>query len=410
VVDERPPLVAPALLLANLIWFFVGVVVAGRLGVPLWGYLWRGNTAVLERLGAVSAPDLLRGEWWRLGTCCFVHGMVWHAAVNLYSLGVAGSVAELLWGRWRALVIYAVSGLGGSCLAMALRPLDPATGAAVILVGASGAICGLLAAIIAWFLLFRRSLKRKVAADLAWRLWLVFAASVAVSFIPGVSWEGHLGGAAAGFAAAVLLYAIRFGGRAHRVLAAVLLVGLPVASVAGLQTAMKSGERWAPLRDRLAAGSHPDVLPLLEAIRPEAVHPVETEAARFLMLGPKRRTPERTAELRRKVEAVRLAAVDAEKRLALPTGIPAIDVDRPKWVAFAQARAESATLLVTMLNANEVPDEAAWKAWGDSRRHADRLWAEAVVHAAAVKPAAPPPPLPLPPRDRTRDPAPGLDQ
>ena len=87
------------------------VVMSVLFGVGVGDYLSGKSPATLSLLGAVSSIDLMRGEWWRLLTCCFVHVGVLHLLANMLALGMMGPLAELLWGRWRLLVIYAVSGL-----------------------------------------------------------------------------------------------------------------------------------------------------------------------------------------------------------------------------------------------------------------------------------------------------------
>lgn len=380
VVDLRPPIVTPALLLANLIWFFVGMVVAVRLGVPLGSYLLRSDPAVLSKLGAVAAPDLLRGEWWRLATTCFVHIGIVHLIVNMIALGTVGPLAELLWGRWRFGVVFAVSGLAGSCLAMALHPVGP-NNAVTVLAGASGAIWGVMTSLLVWLLVFRHRLPPALVADWFRRLGIVFVLNGAINFVPGISWQAHLGGAAAGFVAAGLVNALRHGDRPRRVSAAVLLVALPGLCVGGLVAAMKSGESWVPFRPRPGAPvpPTPDAGRLLAALQPSVVRPAEAEVTRFLLLTPAKRSPERKAELRGMVEAVRRVAAEALTRLSHMTGDPATDEQRSKQKAFAAARVKSFDLLLAMLDANTIPDAAVWKAWGNSRREADRLWAEVGV-------------------------------
>src|SRR5262249_36926865 len=38
---------------------------------------------VIHKSGAVRVPDLVRGEWWRLLTCCFVHFGIIHLGMNM---------------------------------------------------------------------------------------------------------------------------------------------------------------------------------------------------------------------------------------------------------------------------------------------------------------------------------------
>jgi membrane associated rhomboid family serine protease len=374
------------MVVANVLWFIVGLAVAVRLGVPVGRYLWSGEPAVLHRLGAVTAADLVHGEWWRLATCCFVHVGVLHLLGNMFALGMMGPLAELLWGRGRMLVIYAVSGLAGSCLAMAVHPLGE-TGAPVLLAGASGAIWGVLGSLVAWVLLFRPYLPAEVAADLSRRLMVVVVLNVGVSLLPDISWEAHLGGGVAGFVAAGLLNAARFGGRSRRAWALVALALLPVACAGGLAAMAKVGGRWEPVRYRIAADVEAayasafrrDVGPLLDALTPEATRPVEQQAIFLLLRDPGKRNPNDVAAVRAKIESLRATAANAEVRTGgPPTGAERIDRRRERARAFAAARRKSFDLLLGMLGPAQAPDPPALRAWGDARREADRLWEELV--------------------------------
>jgi membrane associated rhomboid family serine protease len=228
----RPPVAVPGLLMANAVWFFICAVWGIRWGLTLTDSLWRGHPEVLHRFGAVRGTDLLAGEWWRLFTCCFVHVGALHLLLNLFALAMMGPLAELLWGRGRLLLIYVLSGLGGSALAMAIRP-DP------LLAGASGAIWGIQMSLFVWLWAFRDRLPSDVAADWLRRLTVVFLLNAAGSLLPNVSWEGHLGGGLAGLLTAGLLNAARSGGRGRRLAAWLLLTLLPAVCVLGWRG------RWA---------------------------------------------------------------------------------------------------------------------------------------------------------------------
>ena len=381
-LDPRPPLVVPALFVANLLWFFVGLVIVLRAGQPVWPYLSEGNKEVLHRIGAVSGSTLLEGEWWRLATSCFVHIGGAHLLFNLFALVMVGPLAELLWGRWRLVVIYLLSGLAGSCLAMALKPDS-------LLAGASGAIWGVLMSLVAWFMLFRPYLPPDVVADSTRRLTVVIVLNAMLSFLPGISWQGHLGGAAAGFVAAWLLNAMRFGDRPRRVLAFALLLALAVGSVGGLVLAMNRGQSWAAYRQKVADDQHRlaaataavafdrDVAPLIEQLPPELVKPVEDKAVFQLIRPGERRNAARVAEVRAKLTELKSAADAAVAHLAVPSvGVEAVDRYRERAKAFAEARSGSLALLLAMFDSPAIPDDNAWAAWTTSRRNANVLWVQ----------------------------------
>ena len=405
-IDPRPPVVTPALLLANVLWFFTGLVLAYRAGVSVWDYLAGRNPAVLDRLGGVTGWNLLAGEWWRLGTSAFVHIGLLHLVLNVAAIGMMGPLAELLWGRRRLAAIYALSALAGGCLAMAVHPTTPA-GAPVLLAGASGGIWGVLTSLAAWLVLFRGELAPDVAADWTRRLGRLILLNVGINLLAmtdvlsGLSWEAHLGGGVAGFVAAGLLNALRFGDRPRRVAAAVLLVLAPAVCLGGLAWAVRDGDAWEPLRrqaalireraeqDRARAAAareqaearaaveahNRDVAPLVDRLRPAAADPAEDRAVHLLTAGLGRRPA--AAEAREAVAGLRATADQAAAALGSPSGVAPLDRLREKLRAYAEARAKSLGLVLGLLDAPAPPAPAAVKAWKDAQREADRLWPEA---------------------------------
>ncbi|HWI52834.1 MAG TPA: rhomboid family intramembrane serine protease [Symbiobacteriaceae bacterium] len=103
------------------------------------------ETDLLLKWGAVGRPDMWSdGEFWRLFTACFLHIGLAHLAMNGYSLWVVGRSVEWLFGHTRMLFIYLAAGVAGSVASALLGP------PLVLSAGASGAIFGLLGAII-WY-------------------------------------------------------------------------------------------------------------------------------------------------------------------------------------------------------------------------------------------------------------------
>jgi rhomboid protease GluP len=375
IIDLRPPLLTPVMVGINLLWFFVGLVVAMRLGLGGAAYLNGGNASVpaLGRIGAVSGAALMSGDWWRLVTSCFVHIGWVHLLMNMLSLGMMGPVAEMMWGRGRLLVIYAVSGVAGSCLAMANRP-------EAMLAGASGAIWGVQMALVAWVMLFRAHLPSHQVADMYRRLTIVIVLNVGLSMLPTISWEGHLGGGIAGFVTAGLLNVARYGSRRQRGLAVLLIALAPVLCVGGLAVAMKYAGAWKPLRDRATAlrvtARAVVFKPFLDELAPNVVHPVENEAWWLLQRDPARRKKDDVAAVRQKVVDLHDRATFALNRLdGPPAGDKAFDEYRERAKAFAVARALSFDALRVMIDANTRPEEGSWAGWSSLRRAADQLWA-----------------------------------
>lgn len=144
--------------------------------------------AYIERLCWARGIDIQYGEYWRLFTCAWVHADLMHIAFNAYGIYILGSIFERLHSFKPLLVVYLVSLLGGSALAIAF--MDPA----IPLVGASGASYGLFGAVLGFFYAKTGSLRALWEIPYARMLLIWLAFGVYMSLQPGVSLLGHLGG------------------------------------------------------------------------------------------------------------------------------------------------------------------------------------------------------------------------
>ena len=164
-------------------------------------------------------PVLTLVEPWTMITSMFVHGGVFHVALNMLALYLFGPVLESLLGRARFLTLYMVSGFGGSVAVLLLA--DPLSG----VLGASGAIFGLLGA---YFVI-----QRKLGGN-AVQLLVVIGLNLAMGFfVPGISWQAHLGGVVVGAVIAVIYLRTRRPAQARTqiLLVAGVVVALVVASI-----------------------------------------------------------------------------------------------------------------------------------------------------------------------------------
>ena len=146
--------------------------------------------------GGTWLPGVADGAWWQLVTSGFTHVTITHIAFNMLALWMIGPQLELVLGRVRFLALYLVSLLAGSAVVMW------AGGEYQLTVGASGAIYGLIGALLI--------VARKVGGDMR-ALWGLIAVNVLITFaVPNISWQGHLGGFVGGvLATAILVYAPR---------------------------------------------------------------------------------------------------------------------------------------------------------------------------------------------------------
>lgn len=142
----------------------------------------------LVNFGAMFAPYIHAGQWWRLITAGFLHGGLIHILMNSWVLFDLGAQTEEFFGTSRMIVIYFAATVAGFYASAHWATLS---------VGASAGLFGLIGAMIA-FGIHERSSYGSALRSFYVR-WAVYG--LALGFlIPNVDMAAHLGGLAAGFA------------------------------------------------------------------------------------------------------------------------------------------------------------------------------------------------------------------
>lgn len=136
-------------------------------------------------------PAGLLDRPWTLVTNLFVHANIWHILANMVTLFFFGSFFCRLVGVRNFLITYFAGGLLGNILFILLASSYS------VAIGASGAIYALAGALVVMMPKLRVLLYFIIPMPL-WVVVLVFF--VLWSFIPGVAWQGHLGGLVFGLA------------------------------------------------------------------------------------------------------------------------------------------------------------------------------------------------------------------
>jgi membrane associated rhomboid family serine protease len=149
---------------------------------------------------------------WSYITAAFLHAGWLHIIFNMWFLWLAGTILEDAWGRVVYPIFYLVCGVFASvCHAMIF------SGSMMPVVGASGAIAGLMGAFLArfpktkikmmWIFFWMRPFKFDVAAYIVLPLWLgiQLAWGISAPSEAGVAYWAHVGGFAFGMLGAVLL-------------------------------------------------------------------------------------------------------------------------------------------------------------------------------------------------------------
>ena len=146
--------------------------------------VFNSNTYVLIRLGAKVNELINRGQVWRLLTCAFLHGGIMHLVFNMYALKIIGSEVEYVFGRKKYLIIYLMAALGGSLFSYILSPYS-------ISVGASGAIFGLLGAMLVFGVKHRDKIGKSYMMNIIQVIIINVIIGVSLSNIDNYA---HLGG------------------------------------------------------------------------------------------------------------------------------------------------------------------------------------------------------------------------
>ena len=185
ILQSRYAPVTVGLVAINTLVFLVMVFAGAEWIVP------RGNVQVAWESN--FGPFTTDGEWWRLLTSLFIHFGVIHLAFNMWALATFGPLTERLFGSVNYLLIYLIAGVTGSLASISWRP-------DVNSVGASGAILGILGALLAAQLRGRESfpgnivrpLRNTTLVFLGWTLYSGFTSE-------GIDNAAHFGGLGTGF-------------------------------------------------------------------------------------------------------------------------------------------------------------------------------------------------------------------
>lgn len=142
----------------------------------------------LVRFGAKYGILISAGEWWRFLTPVFLHANLLHIGMNSWVLFDLGPAVEALYGRQKFLVLYLLTGAAGYVLSFFWYPM-------ALSVGASGAVFGLIGAMIAY------GYRHRTTASEAVRNMFVRWAFYGLLYgflLPGMDNAAHIGGLVSG--------------------------------------------------------------------------------------------------------------------------------------------------------------------------------------------------------------------
>lgn len=167
-------------------------VIVGIYGNNFFNY----DANVLAKFGANNILLVKNGEIYRLLTCAFLHVGLIHLVVNMYSLRVIGPSVEGLIGKGKFVFIYLISAISASLMSLVFVDSN------IVSVGASGAIFGLMGALLYFGYHYRLYLNDAIKTQII----PVILFNLIIGFMmPGIDNGAHIGGLIGGYLATMAI-------------------------------------------------------------------------------------------------------------------------------------------------------------------------------------------------------------
>lgn len=148
----------------------------------------------LMALGAAGTHPWNLGRWWTIFTGIYLHGSILHILFNVLWIRQLGPAVEEIYGSARLVIIFTVSGAAGFLVSNFVGHQ--------FTIGASGAVFGLLGAIVAFGTKRGGTFGAMVLRQYGYMALLMFALSF---FMRAVNNAAHAGGFVGGLAAGLVL-------------------------------------------------------------------------------------------------------------------------------------------------------------------------------------------------------------
>jgi membrane associated rhomboid family serine protease/predicted negative regulator of RcsB-dependent stress response len=152
----------------------------------------------LIRWGANFGPLTLSGQWWRLVSHMFLHIGFFHLALNMWFLYSLGPECERFLGSVTYAVLYFFSGIAGGLASLMWNPH-------AVSAGASGALFGVLGAMIAAYKFGESSLPSSLIRGRLQSLLVCVGISVVWGFVGRIDNAAHAGGFVIGLIGGILV-------------------------------------------------------------------------------------------------------------------------------------------------------------------------------------------------------------
>lgn len=175
VFKEHTPYVTYTLIAINVIMFVLMYILGNG----------SQDTITLLNFGALNKILVLGGDYYRLVTSAFLHIGIWHLICNMYALYIIGRDIESFFGIVKYLFIYLTSAIIGNLISMLFL------GDYVTSAGASGAVFGLMGALLYFGYNYRVTLNNAITKQIL----PVIILNLLIGFVSsGINNFAHIGG------------------------------------------------------------------------------------------------------------------------------------------------------------------------------------------------------------------------
>ncbi|WP_414049836.1 rhomboid family intramembrane serine protease [Macrococcus animalis] len=176
-----------------LTYLLIAINIISFIIMSLW-HMTHKVDMIVEK-GGLTHFNFVHGDYYRALTSMFLHFDFQHILFNMMSLYIMGKIVEYLYHKWQYLIIYLGGGIFGNLVSLAFDTTS-------ISVGASGAICALMGAILA-HILFSGKFEKKFIAQIFIGSIIYLAIS---SLFANVNNFAHFGGLFGGLFIAILIH------------------------------------------------------------------------------------------------------------------------------------------------------------------------------------------------------------
>lgn len=159
----------------------------------------QGERLLIEYGGLYEIAVNYRGEYYRFVSSMFVHFGIEHLASNMLLLAILGYNLEVEKGHIKFLIIYFVSGIGGNVASFWWRSLGDVN---IMSGGASGAVFGLMGAILGSYIKHGRPIARLSKQGILVMIGISLFVGLTTA---GIDNAGHIGGLLFGFLISLIL-------------------------------------------------------------------------------------------------------------------------------------------------------------------------------------------------------------